>query len=768
MLLVSMYAHRLERCDTAVRMLGSMSDRPRSPGRVIGKPHDWTRWLWGALLVVMLCGVAVRLGALHWYTNYPLVEPDGSIVRLPDTFASIDHPFHIAKERATIEALQRGWLPRWFASPQGGFPAEFYPTGADLVVAVVYFLGLGFVPVAIAHKLVIIGVFLLVPVGYWALGNRDRLPGAVVLIAAMLHLFLRGGWPVGGSRGLIDVGLWPDVFASYLPLFLLLWGADWIRFGRRRGLVLAAGVAALALYSNPRSSIGISLALLALFLIAGWEARRRPVPNTGAASTARRSWREHISRGLRVDRGYASRLGLLGARVALLGLLIGLLAAGILVPLRAHQPLYHFTHYVAFSSAGDVWREYRDDMQVWVVALAGVGFLFAWRRGFYTRTVAILLPLSYLLMLLVGWRFQTFPLFAQLEGPRLLTLLRPATLFLAALGIYQLCLIPTVLVRHRLAAPAGSAAAVAISAWLVLSPFSPVLARERGLPPLVPVSSPAFTVDPRMPATFRSETTNQPTFTAIARSAELLRQVAKPNDKPLIVGNPLSWHASFWFPALTGIEAYHSDWLWFWRTVSYGDEELLRSEPAALDLSFLRQHGLTLVLIDAARGDLLALAASRPYLRQLDAGTPGGYALYRVEPTAVGEAPYNGWAVVEGGHLVDLQRQPEQLQVQAVMPSPGEARFFVNAFPNWRATVNGKSVAPRTTKEGYIAVPLPAGAATVTLTYGVDAAGWLARGLVAAGLVLSGWLVVAGTRPWRQRPRVEELGSLRRADRIAP
>lgn len=744
---VSIPARSLERCDTAVRMLGRLLDHLHSLRRRCGTPHDWTRCVWGLLLVALLCVVALRLGALHWYTSYPLLKPDGSIVQLPDTFASIDHPFHIAKERATIEALQRGWLPRWFASPQGGYPAEFYPTGGDMVVAVVYFLGLGFVPVAIAHKLVIIGVFLLLPVGYWALGNRDRLPGAVVFIAALFHLFLRGDWPVGGSRGLIDVGLWPDVFASYLPLFLLLWGADWLRFGRRRRLVLAAGVAALALYSNPRSSIAISLALLALLLMAGWEARRATSAAPGAATTTKSSWRESVASSLHADPGYVGRLGRLVARVALLGLMIGLLAAGILVPLRAHQPLYHFTHYVAFNSAGDVWREYRGNMQAWVVALAAVGFVFAWRRGFYTRTIAVLLPLSYLLILLVGWRFQTFPLFAQLEGPRLLTLLRPATLLLAALGSYQLCLLPAALVRHRFAAPVASAVAVTISAWLVLGPASPVRAHARGLPPLVPVSSPASTVDPRMPATFRSETTDQPTFTAIARSADLLRQVAQPNDKPLIVGNPLSWHASFWFPALTGIEAYHSDWLWFWRTVSYGDEELLRSEPAALDLPFLRQHGLTLVLIDANRSDLLALAADRPYLRQLDAGTPGGYALYRVEPAAVGEAPYNGWATVDGGRLAYLQRQPERLEVQAMMPGPGEVRFAVNAFPNWRATVNGRSVAPRTTEEGYIAVPVPSGAVTVTLDYGLDAAGWLARGLVAAGLALSTWLVVADMRP---------------------
>lgn len=731
-----------------------MLKRPFDARRV---SHGFTRWLrgwrhwgWTALLLVLLGGVAVRLGAFHWYTSFPLVRADGSVVPLPDTFASIDHPFHIAKERAVIEALQRGWLPRWFASPQGGFPAEFYPTGADLIVALVYFLGLGFMPVAIAHKLVIIGVFLLLPIGYWLLGTRDRLPGAVIFIAALFHLLLRGGWPVGGSRGLIDVGLWPDVFASYLPLFVLVWGADWLRFGRRRGLLVAAGTAALALYSNPRSSIGIALALLALAVSAAWELRQADAVDAGAGKLAGTPGEGRTAASVWPDAGYGGRLARLAPRLALLGTLIGLLAAGILVPLRAHQPLYHFTHYVAFNSWGDVWREYRDNLQPWVVLLAGAGFVSAWREGFYTRVIALLLPLSYVAVLLVGWRFQTFPLFAQLEGPRLLTLLRPATLFLAALGLVRLCTLPASLARRPALVSMSGIFAAALAGWLLLSPASPLVARDRGLPPLRPVSSPASTVEPRMPATFRSESTDQPIFTAIARSADQLRQASTANDKPLIIGNPLSWHASFWIPALTGIDAYHSDWLWFWRTVSYGNEELLLSEPDALDLAFLRRHGLTLVMLDVARSDLLTLAATKPYLRQLDAGTPGGYALYRVEPEAVGEASYNGWVSLSGGRLTDLRRQPERLVARAVMPQPGEMRFIINAFPGWRATVNGQSVAPRTTADGYMAVPVPAGTVAVTLEYGLDAAGWLARVLVVLGIISAVWIAALSRLPGAQ------------------
>ncbi|CAA9542961.1 MAG: hypothetical protein AVDCRST_MAG88-170, partial [uncultured Thermomicrobiales bacterium] len=59
------------------------------------------------------------------------------------------------------------------------------------------------------------------------------------------------------------------------------------------------------------------------------------------------------------------------------------------------------------------------------------------------------------------------------------------------------------------------------------------------------------------------------------------------------MGNPISWHASFWVPALTGRDVFHNDWLWFWRTVDYGGQELLSDEVGALEQDFLARHGLT-------------------------------------------------------------------------------------------------------------------------------------------------------------------------------
>ena len=429
--------------------------RSRAPGRtmrLIGRPlralghlratwraedlarPAWQGWLWTLALLVLLGGFAYKLGATHWYTEYPLPLADGTLLQLPDTFTSIDHPFHIAKERATADALRAGHLPAWFSNHQGGFPAEFYPTGGDVIVALAYFLFFGAIPLAVVHKLIVIGVLLLPPLAYWALARRERLPLSVAVLASVLHLFVRGSWLAGGSREVIDYGLWPDTLASYLPLFLILWGADWLRRGDRRGLILAALSATLAVYTNPRSVLGLAAAGLALGIVALSElmqARTIGLPRRdGAAADAAGppNRRARLWSALRWP-----PFLLLWRSGALAGLAL-LLSAALLLPLRENQDLYTFTIYVRFETIGQVWSNldqgngvgYIESVLPGLIALAGLGIVVGLlRRGFYTRVFAILLPLSYLLITQIGWTWRDLPVFAQLEGPRLMPLLRP-------------------------------------------------------------------------------------------------------------------------------------------------------------------------------------------------------------------------------------------------------------------------------------------------------------------------------------------------------
>lgn len=704
----------------------------------------WQDWFWTTLLVLLLVGTAYKLGAFDWYTDYPLALADGTQLHLPNTYASIDHPFHIAKERATVDALKTWRIPAWFSDHQGGFPAEFYPTGGDLLVALTYLLTFEQIPLPVVHKLVVIGVFLLPAVAYWALARRERLPLSVALLAAILHLFVRGNWLAGGSREIIDFGLWPDVFASYLPLFLILWGADWLRRGDRRGLALAVGVATLAVYTNPRSTMGLAAAALALGIVAFAELlRRRPrgasteataTPPANGAAPAASPARHRLTRVLRWP-----PLVLIG-RAALLSVLIGMLSAALLLPLRDNQSLYQFTIYFRFEKIGQVWSDlehgngigYIESVLPQLIALAGLGLVIGLlRRGFYTRVFAVLLPLSYLLITLVGWTWQALPVFAQLEGQRLMPLLRPATIFLAALGAHEALRGVLRLFRLRGGTMLAGAATVTVAAVLLLYPRVPISANDRGLP--------------------LQQTTNQPAFTAIARSAALLNATAKPGDKPLVIGNNMiSWHDSFWITALTGRDVFHNDWLWFWRPTDYGYEELLQNDPGALSASFLAQHGITMVLIDASRGELLAIANTHDYFTPIDAGTPGGYALYRVNSPP---GPPNGYVIPEHGTVTALTVTPERLTATIDADQPGIVRIITNDFPRWRAWRNGQPIAIERTSDGYMSLPLPAGESTIELRYITSAANWAGRGLVATGLLLLLGIGVGPTlrRRWRRR-----------------
>lgn len=701
----------------------------------------WETWAWGGALL-LLCGwFAWRIGATHWYTDSPLFLADGRVIRLPDTFSSIDHPVHIAKERAVVDAL-RGWRwPAWLMSPQGGYPAEFYPLGGAFVVAALYFLFLGVIPVAVVHKLVVIAVFMLPPLAYWLIVRRERLPASIAFLAGFLHLFTRGSWLGGGSRELIDYGLWPNVLAAYLPFFVLIWGADWLRYGSRRGLFLATAAATLALYSNPRSLLGLLVVYAVAIAIgivdrlhwrgfprraAGW---RRTHGRGALAASARPAGSVSLRHAL---------LPLLG-RVSFLAALPLLLAAALLLPLRAHQDLYRFIRYVDFSRPGDVWVVYNDAMPRQLIWLAMAGAVLALiRGGFYQRAVALLLPLSFAVVLLVGWYLRTSPLFAQLEGPRLIPMLRPATIFLAALGAHALVHAILRLLRARHARTLAGLATALFVGLLYFGPRSPIPTDSRGLPWL-------------------RETTSRPEFAATARSAYLLAEIWRPGDKPLAIGSSLSWHSAFWIGAITGQPAFYDDWAWFWRATTYEVQGALADEVSALELPFLRRHGLTLLAIETEKRDLLERADAKPYLQLIDAGTPGGYAIYRVKSPP---GPANGWARFERGTVSAVDVGAASLQARGQSSAPGPALLFVNDFPRWRARVNGQPVPIERSADGYITVPVPAGEVTVALTYTTEPAGWIARGLVCSGFVLLG-LALA----W---PRLTRRGAYMRTAASAP
>jgi hypothetical protein len=671
---------------------------------------------WTIALLGILAGTALWLGAADWYATYPATGPDGGAVRLPNTFASGDHPWQIARAQAAADALRDGWLPRWYAFHQGGFPAEFYPSGGSGLVAVVALLGFGSIPLPVAHKLVTIAVLLLPPVAYWALARRERLPASVAVLATLLHLFIPGDWFGGGSRELIDHGLLPNVLAAYLVFFVLLWGADWLRSGSRCGLLLATGAATLAIYSNPRSILGLIGTVAAVAGIAVWE----------VVGTAPGGWRCRLH-----DRRGA--LAFVLGRAAAFAVIVALLASALLLPLRANQALYHFPQFVRFDGPWDVFRWYVGGLRCYpLLAPLVIGIVIAaMRRGFFGRSLALSLALTMLIIDGAGWYLRDTASFAQLEGPRLMPLLRPATMFLAALGAHELLRAALAWRLPRLAAPLAGVVPVALAALVLLSPLNPIPAEFRGLP--------------------RAETTDQPGFAAVAEAALRVDAASSPSDRLLLIGNPLARHSSFWLPALTGLPTFHGDWIWDWRTIDYGSYGQLADQRAALAPDFLSSQGLTMVLIGqgSAGNGLLAYADRLPHLRKLDPGTDGGYAVYRV---AVPPGPANGWVAFSSGGVTSLELQTERLEVRGRASEPGVARFAINAYPGWVARVNGNPVSTASAADGYLLVPIPAGEVALSLEYAGTPGLQHARALVALGaLLLAGLLLSPLVRAAHER-----------------
>ena len=117
-----------------------------------------------------------------------------------DTFASFDHPFHIARAETLLRSILDGRSLRWVASHQGGYPAEFYPFGFAWVDVGLWLLAAGRLPMPIVHRIAVVLLFLAPGVVFYAMGRRDGWPAMVALTAFTLHVAVPGEMWSGGYR----------------------------------------------------------------------------------------------------------------------------------------------------------------------------------------------------------------------------------------------------------------------------------------------------------------------------------------------------------------------------------------------------------------------------------------------------------------------------------------------------------------------------------------------------------------------------------------
>jgi len=106
-----------------------------------------------------------------------------------------------------------------------------------------------------------------------------------------------------------------------------------------------------------------------------------------------------------------------------------------------------------------------------------------------------------------------------------------------------------------------------------------------------------------------------------------------------------------------------------------------------------------------------------------------------------------------GVSVTSQQAGLTQLSAQVTAAAPATLTFDLFAYPGWRAAVDGQP-APLMAAEGtgLVTVPVPAGAHTVTLTFGLTP---LRAGAVAVSLLTGLALVVVAVRGWRARAATE-------------
>ncbi|CAA9560220.1 MAG: hypothetical protein AVDCRST_MAG73-3633 [uncultured Thermomicrobiales bacterium] len=681
--------------------------------------------IWYALAAILAVSVAARLGGFDIWATVP--GADRSPVRVVDTFATVDHPFHATRAETLRRALADGHPLRWIAHHQGGYPAEFYPLGVAWLEVGAWALLFGALPMLAIHKLVVIGLLLAPGVAFIFLARRDGRTAAVGFAALAAHVAVPGGPYHGGYRELVEWALVTNVAASAALLFVLHWLSAYATTGRRRAAVGASLAAALAVCTNPRSLVALGVVGAACWIAA-------VVGGTGWAATTR--------------------------RVALVGGATALLAAPELVSLIRFGDLYFFVRYEEYET----WREYWDasvtavSWPVFGLGMGGavLGLAFATRSlaerhreggsrvtvGFAPGTVAATIALALYVVATIG--VDAFSgegdIFANLEAIRLMPFQRLLTIYLGAVALDAG--LRWIGGRWRdIASGAGLAigAAAVLLAWL--SPLGGLADAEQGL---FPVQT-----------------------TAVAATAEFETAIAAADGAAaagtavLVLGSALGWHQQLWAPTVTERPLFYDNWLWYWHTRHGGPYDYRQGhaypDPGlALAPEYLARHGIGAVAVTgAARGDASRSAALEP----VRSGLFDVYAVRAPVPLAT----------MPGGTAPDTAEiGPQRITLRGTSDG-GELLVRHNWFPRWRATVNGESAAISRTEDGFMAVPVPAGPAEVELVYGVDGWDWVARGLVAlGGIVLLAACRWRDGRPHRVAPTRPGVFSVAARERPEP
>jgi len=642
---------------------------------------------WLVFIVVLLVWSAWHLGATH--LTAAVRAADGWMMTIPDTFATVDHPFHVARAQTLLDSLRDGRILRWVGSHEGGYPVEFYPLGVPWLTVGVWAVSLGTLSIASAFKLVVIGIFLAPVLAFAGLGRRDRVALPVAGLALVAHLAVPGEWWSGGYTEAVEWGLITNV-AAYVAAFVFL--AALLAFvlrPSRATLLLSVGLSVFAVATNTRSIM--ALVCVGLGVIASVLIQR---------GVTRESVRQLVIR-------YAA--------VAIPALL---LSAPLWLSSLRFSDLYEFIQYQFYDGLSAYWQSSVNAVSWPVMVLAIVGFVVALldRDRPAPMAAAYTLVCYVVATIVLGGLGPDGGLIAQLEATRLMPFQRLLMIYLAATAVMA-----AVRVVGRTRRSTGFVSGGLLVVTVLLAVF--LVIRP---PASLPVAEQSM---------FPVETTATSQYADLLLAVEAADRVAAPGTAIFILGSELGWHQPMWAPLVTDRPLRYNDWLWLWQTwhrspnLEYVGQAI---GPTSLDDALrpeeLARHGIGSVI--TLTPQIEALADREDALVRQD---EGGYAVYQVRDSV----PV---VTSDGGTTVESSIGNERITA-AIEGNAGTLNVRETWFPRWTATVNGEPADIARDASGQMQIEIPAGRVSLEVVYGVDALDILGRVGSIVGLLLTLLLV---------------------------
>lgn len=653
------------------------------------------RLLWPCAWVLLVFYVALRVGVFSLQVD---VSTPAGRVSLPNTFATVDHPFHVARAEVLWRELGEGRLLRWIGQHQGGYPVEFYPLGEAWFEVLIRAASLGALSAEGAHTLAITAIFLLPGAAFFALSRQDGFSPAAGLLAMTLHVSLPGGWYDGGYTELVQWGLVTNVAGATAAFLVLPLLVRFLASGTGWCGALAAALSAWAVYCNPRSAIG-------LVAIAG-----------GA-------WLAAVyGSGVRRPRVAALRTITVAGAAALL-------SAPQLLSLARFGGLYEFVHYGRYQSAGEYLIRSAAGVTpvVMFLAIAGVAIALL-TRGPASLASSGALVLYAGMTMAIAFVPAVAGLTPQLEPTRLMPLQRLLAIYLAAAAVWVLV--------SRVAdnfAPGRKVIAPAIVGSLATAVLLVLTRPTVGAPP--DPASPAIAGIGLYPVAMSA----QPAQADLEQAIRAADAVAVPGSALLVIGSAISWHQQLWAPIWTTRPLFYDNWLWYWHPDHAGTPGYAfraghhyPDPEAALDPTYLARQGIGAV---AVTGPVQEIAARSNVLQPIRTGIYDVYAVR--EPTTTITIDGQSTLTAEFGNGFLAGR---------VESAGGRAIARANWFPRWNANGDGRAGIVGRRDDGSIDVTFPDRVSAIDLQYVVQPLDWVGRGLALLGIASLTVLAMGQTR----------------------